>query len=397
NDRTIAFGTVFKVELDGHESSVLTIPIQAHVRASEVIVEIENKDSPPLKIDAMEATRYPVSVAFHSGAAGHWQLFTGNPAAPAPAYDVAALSDELRNASALAAKAAELVPNPSFDKGAALPETGDTGAAIDMKGWAFRTPVTTTQRGVMQLELRLEALAHASAGFSDLRLVQAGHQLPYLLQPVTTTRDIDISFTQAPDPKRPNVSRWELTLPLKGMPVTALKATSSTPLFSRHFQLMEPVRDSHGNHSLSTIGSKAWSQKPGAGSPLTMLLSLRATSGTLFLETDNGDNSPVKLDKITVSYPVVQLLFKTVDAAPIQLYYGNPGALTPRYDLSLMEKELRTAPPLNAVLGAEEQLKPIAEASSEESQGSPWLWAALALVVGGLLWIVAKLLPQNEA
>ena len=29
--------------------------------------------------------------------------------------------------------------------------------------------------------------------------------------------------------------------------------------------------------------------------------------------------------------------------------------------------------------------------------GSPWLWAALVLVVAALLWIVAKLLPKTQA
>jgi hypothetical protein len=29
-------------------------------------------------------------------------------------------------------------------------------------------------------------------------------------------------------------------------------------------------------------------------------------------------------------------------------------------------------------------------------QGSPWLWAALALAVGALLWVVSKMLPKKE-
>jgi hypothetical protein len=33
--------------------------------------------------------------------------------------------------------------------------------------------------------------------------------------------------------------------------------------------------------------------------------------------------------------------------------------------------------------------------TQSSGSGSPWLWAALTLVVGGLLWIVAKMLPKQ--
>ena len=102
------------------------------------------------------------------------------------------------------------------------------------------------------------------------------------------------------------------------------------------------------------------------------------------------------LGEVTVYHPTVRLLFKTMDAAPIQLYYGNPQANTPHYDLSLVEKELKTAAPLNATLGREDQLKPVPSPAEESGQGSPWLWAVLAVVVGGLLWLVARLLPKQE-
>ncbi len=398
NDRVIASETLFRVALDGHEASALMLPILSQAMAAELVLDIENGDSPPLKIDGVEAARYPVKLAFHAEAAGQWQLFTGNPASPAPVYDLAALGDQLRGAPSVNVSATALVPNPSFDKSATLPETGETGASIDLKAWAARKAITTKERGVMQIELDLEALAHSGSTFSDLRLVQGGHQLPYLLQQTSKTHEVEIALSLAPDARRPSVSRWQLKLPLAHLPVVSLAATSSTPLFSRQLRLIEPIRDSRGNPSSIVAGFSEWSQKPGANPPLSMPLSVRPAGDTLFLETDNGDNAPLQIGKVTVSHPVVQLLFKTTDAAPLELYYGNPRASTPRYDLRLVETELRTVTPVNAVLGAEEPLKPAAEASSsgDNSQGSPWLWAALALVVGGLLWIVAKLLPKTE-
>jgi hypothetical protein len=43
-----------------------------------------------------------------------------------------------------------------------------------------------------------------------------------------------------------------------------------------------------------------------------------------------------------------------------------------------------------------EVLKPV-KASASASSGSPWLWASLVLVVGGLLWVVARMLPKVES
>lgn len=396
NGRIIASQRLYQVALDGHQASNLTLPVRAQVAAPELVVEIDNGDSPPLKIEGVEAAAYPVSLAFHAKAAGQWRLFTGNAMASAPVYDVAALSDELRAAPSVTVGVSELAPNPAFDSKATLPETGAPGASIDLKGWAFRQPVTTTQRGVMQVELGLEALAHSNPGFGDLRLVQAGRQVPYVTQPIASHQSVAVTFAAVRDPKRPTVSRWELKLPVKGMPVTSVNVTSPTPLFTRYLEVIEPVRNSFGNASQRVVGAESWHHKPGDSPPLSMLLSLPTSGDTLYLETDNGDNSPVELGEITVYYPVVRLLFKTVDVAPVHLYYGNPRAGAPRYDLGLVEAELKKAAPLPATLGPEEPLKAVGTDSyKESSQGSLLLWAVLALVVGGLLWVMAKWLPQG--
>lgn len=397
NDRVIASETLFRVALDGHETSALTLPILAQVSAAELVLDIENGDSPPLKIDGVEAARYPVKLAFHAGASGRWQLFTGNSTAAAVVYDMAALADQLRSASSVTLGVSALVPNPAFDKTATLPETGETGAAIDLQDWTFRKPVNLTEHGVIQAELDLETLAHASPSFADVRLVQGGRQLPYLLQQTTKARAAEVKMIAMPDAKRPTVSRWQLKLPLSGMPLTTLNAVSSTPLFSRYLSVSESLPPFSDNHPPILIGSAEWSQKPGTNSPWTLFLNRSVTGDTLFLETDNGDNAPLTIDKITVSYPVVRLLFKTTDTAPIELYYGNARASTPRYDLSLVTAELEAATPIAATLGAEKRLKAGPRTHESTGQGSPWLWAALALVVGGLLWIVARLLPQTEA
>ena len=119
--------------------------------------------------------------------------------------------------------------------------------------------------------------------------------------------------------------------------------------------------------------------------------------GTFFLETDNGDNPPISLEGVLVEYPVVTLVAKLTETPPAFLYYGNGKAVMLAYDLRLVRQELLSTTKQSAALGREEKLLPGKKrVTGEVEVGSPWLWIALALVIGVLLWVVAKLLPKPE-
>jgi len=83
------------------------------------------------------------------------------------------------------------------------------------------------------------------------------------------------------------------------------------------------------------------------------------------------------------------------DRAQVFLYYDNPHVNPPSYDLGLVRAELLAGDKHAAALGAEEELKAGKHRNQGEmSAGSPWLWAALGLVVVVLLVVVAKMLPK---
>ena len=91
------------------------------------------------------------------------------------------------------------------------------------------------------------------------------------------------------------------------------------------------------------------------------------------------------------------IVAKVTGAAPLFLYYGNPQATIPRYDLRLVWDELMAADQQAAGLGDEELLRPGMKKPGTMDAGSPWLWLALAGVVIVLLVVVAKLLPRESA
>ena len=109
-------------------------------------------------------------------------------------------------------------------------------------------------------------------------------------------------------------------------------------------------------------------------------------SDTLLLETQNGDNPPIDLENFQLFYPATRVLFKTQPADNLFLYYGNPEAGPPHYDLSLVANELLAADKSVASLGTEEPLrKPAWRESATAGKGGVVFWGILALVVVVLL------------
>lgn len=389
--------TLFRLKHEGYTGEELEIPVHQLATKREVELVIRNGDSPPLRIDSIEATRHPVPVVFQADAAGEWQLFIGNAQAPEPRYDIAALGDKLREASANSVTASAVEANTAFRKTATAPEVGEPGAAIDVSAWAFQREVQFKEAGVIELELEPEILARAANDLHDVRVVRDGRQVPFLAIKPGVEREIDLSFTEVRDEKKPSQSRWDITMPFPNFPANELLLDSPTPLFMRTLSVTEQ-HDTEQGHFERILGTANWQRKPGQTTQTFHLpLYTAPRAGTIHIATDNGDNAPLQLTSVRAVHPVVRLLFRVPDTAPVFICYGNRRATHTRYDLDLVRREFETATKVTATLGDEEKL-PGYEAARDGSggKGSPWLWAALALVVGALLWIVAKMLPKQK-
>jgi hypothetical protein len=219
--------------------------------------------------------------------------------------------------------------------------------------------------------------------------------VPYLLERPALARPLDLPLSGANDPKQPRVSRWQIKLPRAGLPVGRLTLSSPTALFQRHLRVFERVADDRGNNYDRSLAAVDWSHTPTDRRTLTIPLSLVATTDTLLVETDNGDNPAIVLGSVTATYPVTRLLFKA-DAAPLALHYGNRQIAPPRYDLSLVATQILAAEKNIATLGPEEKTKSDGWTKTALGGGRAGIifWAVLGVVVIALLVIVAKLLPK---
>jgi hypothetical protein len=400
-EQTIGQGAIYKVAVEGQPASEnLSVPLDAQIPSRELLVLIKNEDSPPLAISSVRIERRPVYLVFLARQSGTFHLLTGNSHCAAPRYDLAALGMNLKSVAVTPMQLPPPAPNPNYRAPEVLAGIEADGAALDVSDWKFRKPVKFARGGAQQIELDLEVLSRAQSGFSDLRLVREGKQIPYVLEHTSITRAITPLVTVTADSKRKNVSRWIVKLPQPSLPIIGLQCVSSTALFDRQISAYEEGTDERGEHSRSTLGSASWNHKPGETRREFSFDFLRPMdSDTFILETDNGDNPPIELDNFRVFYRAERVLFKAKSDDEVFLYYGNPNNVAPpRYDLSLVAGQLLTADKSPASLGAQEQLKKSSWAESHKAgTGGLVFWGVLALVVIGLLAVISRLLPKDKA
>jgi hypothetical protein len=394
-ERSLGGGTIYRISVEGRTNAAqLDLALDLAPPTRELAVLIDNGDSPPLPLEAVEALRRPTHLVFLARQAGMFQLFSGNPRAVAPRYDVAALASQLKGARVSLLKPGALGANPEFRLSEPLPEIPAFAAALDVEPWSFRRAVKIAPGAVQQLELTPHVLAHAQAALSDLRLVAAGKQVPFILERAGFTRALSLEVSRGDDPKRPRLSRWILRLPQARLPITQLSCETKATLFQREARVSEELTDSRGERYPRMLGNASWVRRPESKSVrLSVALSAPPQTDTLLLEMDNGDNPPIELEKFQVSLPVSRVLFKTPPGETVELCYGNPKAITPGYDLDLVAPRILAAAKAEATLADADPAGPGQRQPSNRSL-SYIFFGVLALVVTGLILVITRLLPK---
>jgi hypothetical protein len=397
-EQTIGQGVIYRIAVAGQPPTEnLSAPLESMVRSRELLLFIRNQDSPPLPITAVRIERRPVYLVFLARQAGAYHLLSGNGQCAAPRYDLAALDINLKSVAVATIKLPPPADNPAYRAPEVLAGIEGTGAALDVSAWKFRKPVKLARDGAQQLELDPDALAHLQPGFADLRLLCGSNQVPYIIERTSISRSLAPSVTATNDAKDPKLSRWILKLPQSRLPLTRLSCAISTSLFQRDLTLYEELTDERGEKYRHQLGGASWQQTPDRKSrEFSLTLDGPPQSDTLFLETHNGDNPPIVLEKLQLFYPATRLLFKARSDNEFFLYYGNPRVAAPRYDLSLVAGQLLAASKATATLAAEQQLRKSSWREHEiAGSGGVIFWGVLALVVVALLVIISRLLPKS--
>ncbi len=398
-EQSIAIGSIFRSRLPGQSAREhLRVPLNFSPATRELQVHITNENNAPLAIDHLKLQRRPVWLVFNAAEAGAFRLLTGQTQVAAPSYDLARFVADWKSLPDAAAAISPPQPTPGYQRPDTLADTPLLGTTLDVAKWKFRKAVTPSVAGVQELELDLAVLAHADRGLGDLRLMRDGRQAPYLLERSALLRSLPLQLSTVDDPKQPQLSRWKFSLPLAGLPIQRLTFSSRTALFSRRLQVYEITTDHRGESYRRVLYDFVqWNSTPDQPEPkLTISLATAPLTDTLYLETDNGDNPPISLGGAQADYPVIRLLFRA-DVQPLELYYGADSVTGPRYDLELVAPQLFNEEKNEAKLGNEQRTDGKSGAASSlfsGKRGGILLWVALALVVGVLLYAIARLLPK---
>jgi len=396
-ESTIGQGQIYRLAVEGQPPSMnLSIPIERQVLSRELLVLIRDESSPPLHVIGIHVERRPVYLVFVPRRAGTYHLLFGNRNVGAPRYDVQRFGATLKDAAVSSVQLSALMDNPDYRARETLPGLEATGAALNVSGWKFRKPIRLANGSVHQLEMDMDVLSHADSGLADLRVVQGEAQVPYLLQRTSIAQKLTPVVTVTNDPKKPKQSRWTVKLPQPRLPLARVVCITKTPVFQRELWVSEDFTDERGNVSHRVLGRGTWTQTPERESrEFALTLDVPPRSDTLFVETDNGDNPPIELEKIEAAIPVTRILFEAKPGDRLSLYYGNPKVSPPQYDLSLVARELIDAKRADASLGAEERLQKDSWTSNvTPGKGGVLFWGVLALVVIVLLVLISRMLPK---
>ena len=399
-EQMICTGLVYRMDLNGKVESNVEVPIDIQIPGREVVVLIDNGDSPPLIINGLHGTRRVTNLVFFAREPGRYQLLSGNSQCLAPRYDLSELGDQLKSAGGVEVRPGRLIAIADYkqpDNLAALPLTG---AKIDVGAWKFRKSIQLSKLGAQQIELDPDVLARSSQDQRDLRVVVEDRQLPFLLERPSISRSLALASGTADDPKKQMLSRWSLKLPQAGIPITRITCVADSALFEREMRLWEETADDRGDKFPRELGHAAWKKVPGGTTQeFAIHLNVAPRNGTLFLETDNGDNPAIKLRDFRGHYPVSRVVFTAASDStqPIWIYYGNPDAASPRYDVALIADQLLRAERAPAALGQPQNMHSKTERIIRTLSGSSLyiFWGVLAIVVIALLLLISRLLPKT--
>jgi len=273
-----------------------------------------------------------------------------------------------------------------------------SAGAIDLTPYTYRSNILRSADGIQEVELGLPVLAHATPSGRDWRIVAGAHQVPYVVERKGILRTFAPSARDLGYDSESRIDRWELILPYPNLPLSSLSVMVAERIFKRSVQIYEVREDRRGERKRRVLGHSLWTRTPDQKpAPLLIPLRARPQSTRLILEVEHGDNAPLRLNTFQLHYSAPRLIFKGSAREDLWLYYGDPKATTPQYDIALVADALLSAERVAATLDEEERLKSAPSRFFFTLSGSSRLifWLSLGTAAAILLFVIKKLLPAQ--
>ncbi|MBD3852271.1 MAG: DUF3999 family protein [Acidobacteria bacterium] len=386
-------------------ASQMEIPISTPTE-SEVMIEVDNGDNPPLELRTVTARFAPQPWIYFESPDGQELIARyGALGLRAPSYDLAALREALGPAGisrgvndARFGETRHLVVKTTPEE-LAIEDAVGGGAKIKLAGFRIRRAVGEGQPGLNALRLDPAVLA-GSGSLSELRIVDGRSvQVPYIQESLGEPTVLDLA-EPAPVPEQAGErqSAYALTLPYDTLPAARLTIMTTARVFERRVRLVRVEdRNPRDPPVQVVLDEQVWRNRDTGREAPHLRLTVPARAGAeLLLIVDEGDNSPLQIGEPKLYLPTYRLRFLRRNEDPLWLMYGHDGLAAPRYDLALLAPMVLGARvPEIGLSDAEEGLPAI----SASRIGMMVFWGMLVLVLIVLFGMVARLLrrgPDDE-
>jgi hypothetical protein len=408
-ERVLAEGLLYRVKLADAALSgeCLSLPVASAGQGGELVLEVADGDSPPLKRPRVTVSAPTVRLLFAAGP-GPLTLYYGNEVTRAPLYDLGPVRERLALSAPAAATLGPEVENARYQRAAPLPFAAPRGAAVEVHRWkALRKLALGGSEDLHALTLAPEDLAVLRPDLGDIRLVdEEGRQVPYILEAGAALATVPLTVERVSDPMRADrrtESRYRLR-PREGtsgrpliLPLAALELEVLERFFDRPARLLTEAPGGRGERALF-VGRLARNVEPRAqGAPPPLVISLDGSRHSeLTLQVDEGDNAPLTLTAARAVVRVPRITFKS-GSGGYQLLLGNRDATVPRYDLASLRQEVLAYSALAASASSAE-----ANPAFRRFVGDYWsdapptllLWGTLLLAVVALLLLTARVIRR---
>lgn len=366
--------TIERLALGGAtiDHTVIEFGPGAHViGVNRLILEIDDGRDKPLNITGATVRLANRALLLNDAGPGPHHLYAAPFVSEPGSYDLGHATVELLRGNPPKIRPVSFSDNPLYDPASALPAQLLVGGPADVRGYANSRDIVSTAAGKpTRWHLDSATLADVGDSLYTIRLVNAeGNQVPYVLE------DGGWEKVNLESEREEETRRTRITVTLDGRyRVNTVVLRTDDQVFSR----MVSVANGAG-------GRSEWTNSPGAGAAV-LALPLNGSMDRFEILIDNGDDAP--LGDIRLEIYAQTLNVVAIDPGPGGvLWYGNPKAGAPQYDLSMVGDVLR----LGVV--AEGQLGPIVRhtrASSEDKTLALVAVGVLALVLLGLAVMLVR-------
>ena len=368
--------TLQRVHLGAVALDRLTLPGPDQAIHDTLVVSVDSAGRAPLTIPEVTLDLPGRELMLLRPAAGIYTLLAGAPAGTTPPTDLQAALPEVAALAWVDGAVGEAQPNPTWRPPEDRASLAEPGAALNADGLSWQAPVTGA--GLSRVPLSAHVLTHARRDLGDVRLVDgAGDQVPFVLRRLPRDRDQTAAPFTRTEEARSSLLRVPVSTP--DLPLSTVTLRTDAPTFARTVTLYRAA-----GSVLEPLRTVEW---VGDDRPVALPLSIdRVVGDELVLRIDNGDDAPLPLQAIDLSWPTWELI-AVLPTGGATLLYGDPDRTRPTYDLALLTHTLLPRAKAVASLGEPTKRTPPPRSALDEGM----LLLGIAVLVGGLLALTIQL------